>query len=814
MRALAAAGDRAGALAHERVHTALLRQELDVEPDEAVRAFAQALRAQPARVPPADAPVEVAPAERADVEPNAVVPNEVAPNEVAPNAAGPNAVGFVASDPGIRSRRAWPRLTLLAVIVPFVLAAALWSRWRGDQCGSAGPLDPARVVIVPFHVSGADASLGYLSEGMVDLLAAELTGDGGPAAVDPRTAISAWKRLTAKRRTATADDAVCVARALGVRHALIGSLTSLGGSRLVVSATVLDATTARREQATVTGTSDSLPALVGRLAAQLLVLEANVAEQHLAALGARTGPALRAYLDGRAVHRRGHDAEAVTQFARALDLDSTFALAALDLATATGMLQRLSACVNEVCRTFSTIPGYRDARPASDDRQFDRAVRLAWLGRASLSTRDLALLGALQGDHPGPSTAHEMLRAIEHASDVAPDNADTQYLVGLMLLYAGPTLDISDSRERATASFRQALALDSGYVAPLARLVDVAVSARDTAGTRRLGTLYLRRDSVGAAADYVRWRMAVGTGDERMHSALRARFDSLATETLKRILTVSQMDGVALEDADTAAALLVRRAADPLEKNLTLWNAHFLALNRGRPREAVRLLRLRRELEPTDYSYWQYTTLAWLLWDGDSAAAWTAMRARVARLAVDSLRTLSRVEAHGVRITIAQQAFWDVVTGDIAHAAVAARRVRRDHDQLADAIDALLATDARSVDAARLRARVDSVALQGCCVAVHWINLALERAYERAGLDSAALHAVRRGRWRFPPMFLSTYLREEGRLAARTGDRAGAVRAYRHYLALRSDPEPELRAEVARVQAELARLTATVPQKP
>ena len=49
-----------------------------------------------------------------------------------------------------------------------------------------------------------------------------------------------------------------------------------------------------------------------------------------------------------------------------------------------------------------------------------------------------------------------------------------------------------------------------------------------------------------------------------------------------------------------------------------------------------------------------------------------------------------------------------------------------------------------------------------------------------------------------------TYLREEGRLAALTGDRVGADRAYRRYLAIRIDPEPELRAQVAQVRADLA----------
>jgi len=80
------------------------------------------------------------------------------------------------------------------------------------------------------------------------------------------------------------------------------------------------------------------------------------------------------------------------------------------------------------------------------------------------------------------------------------------------------------------------------------------------------------------------------------------------------------------------------------------------------------------------------------------------------------------------------------------------------------------------------------------------------RAHEAAGRDADALRAVRRGVWRFPPQLLSTFLRDEGRLAAKLNDRAGAIRAYRHYLALRSDPEPELRAEVEQVRAELAEL--------
>ncbi len=55
-------------------------------------------------------------------------------------------------------------------------------------------------------------------------------------------------------------------------------------------------------------------------------------------------------------------------------------------------------------------------------------------------------------------------------------------------------------------------------------------------------------------------------------------------------------------------------------------------------------------------------------------------------------------------------------------------------------------------------------------------------------------------------MFLAAYLGMEGRLAERVGDHAGAIRAYEHYLALRSDPEPGLRPGRDSVRAELARI--------
>jgi hypothetical protein len=87
-------------------------------------------------------------------------------------------------------------------------------------------------------------------------------------------------------------------------------------------------------------------------------------------------------------------------------------------------------------------------------------------------------------------------------------------------------------------------------------------------------------------------------------------------------------------------------------------------------------------------------------------------------------------------------------------------------------------------------------------------DLTLVRSWEASGELHRALAAARRHSLHptSGPLGLAAMLRQEGRLAALTGDVRGAAAAYRHYLALRYDPEASLRPAVDSVRAELARL--------
>jgi hypothetical protein len=98
----------------------------------------------------------------------------------------------------------------------------------------------------------------------------------------------------------------------------------------------------------------------------------------------------------------------------------------------------------------------------------------------------------------------------------------------------------------------------------------------------------------------------------------------------------------------------------------------------------------------------------------------------------------------------------------------------------------------------------------GLRVAGNVANLLIARRFETQGDPVRALRAVRRRISNynyFHTMLLPAYLREEGGLAALTGDTVGAIRAYQHYLKLRDQPDPgPMTDQVREVKANLGEL--------
>jgi tetratricopeptide (TPR) repeat protein len=692
-----------------------------------------------------------------------------------------------------------PRLTWARALLGGLLAFALvflgaWlNAMFGGRSSGMEEHDPQLVAVVPFRVTGGDPSLAYLGEGMMDLLAAKLSGDVNPRAVDPRLVLDAWRSMKGAESAApTRWEALELARSLGAGYALVGWVvgTPVG---LVLNAELLSGET--QVQADVEGPADSLTSLVDRLAARLLLREAGEQGERLATLTSTSLPALHAYLNGQVEYRNGRYGEAVRYFELALEEDSTFALAGLGLASSAYWAVGLGGTWSE-------------------------GLVRAWEHRERLSARDRGLLMAWLGPRfPAPPTWAQRLQGWEQAIEAMPGRPEAWYEAGDVLFHYGAVLDVESPRQRARAYFERTVELDSTFVAPLGHLVELAALTGDTAAVRDLGDRYFALDSVGGTADYLRWRVACALEDGARINELRERFQQMSALSLRRILRSAQRDLLELGAIDEAAAALEGKTETRRAHWGSLTELHDAVANAGRPSEALRITVSQVDLQPAPRMHLRTRVRDALYWDGDREAGAAAVRELAAFADAPLASDPEERNAQFEDICIVEQ--WRLWNGELSHAESATRRLLSaqtpaDSDttvvynqECAVLLQALLANAEDRPDADAALSRLESLARAGPASLFNtaYVNLVLARLLEARGDRVGALAAVRRLGYPSAP-FLSSYLREEGRLAALIGDREGAIRAYRHYLALRADPEPVLAADVEAVRAELERLVA------
>ena len=805
MRALVAAGDRAAALQFARNYERMVREELESPPDHGVSEYLAQLRTDPTLGHSLSAivsPVPDSPGTSDDrPEPTHIAAAPSTPPHGTLQQPRPRA-------PRHPGRQRWS----FALIASLTLAGALGGEWRLARLRALSvdaPLDTGVVAVLPWRSLTDEAALRPVVERAAELARLLLPGDGGV-----RVVRVCPERRTRRTDSPTIEDALIAGRAAGAGQILLGDVapTRDGVSLNASLLSVADRQTLA--VLTVAGPVDSLSALVDHLMAAMLAARAHVADGVAPSALTRSSRAMHAYVAGLAAHRRGEDVTAVADFDRALEADSGFVLAAFERATAPGWLVRYWSLDRDAWRTSPLSFGTWTLANQGDAERWLAATDIAWHGRSQLSDRQRAVLEALRGaGFPRPVSARVALVDWEHAVERASDVAEAQRNLGLLLLHQGLALGLPDSRVRAAAAFRAALALDADDLAALAGLVEVAALDGDTAALPDLAARYIARDSAGARADYVRWRVGVLTHNDTLLHPLEAHLESLRTETLDRTAWASQVSGVALDDADRASAEILRRTAGTAQRRIALFHATALALNRGRPEQALRLQDELRQLVRTDEPdvFWERRIENALFADGDTAAAVEAVReATHASDSEPSDASTSTFE----RERLAHRAFvlatWRLANGDTGGVTTAIASLRRAsstgavRDEAA-ILDAQLAVATHRADALKALGALDSLVLLGCCQP-KWLGIVAARLHERLGDAVGALRVLRAGAWAYAPHFWPEYLREERWLAMRIHDHAGAARADRLFLALRSAPEPTRRAEVEWVRAELARL--------
>lgn len=801
MEALVAAGDPGGALQHASIHATLLREELDIEPNESVAELARSLRQSPTPRLRADAPLPVAVAEPA-------IALEGAPDgsretlEIARAADrdAPSAEVFNATPSRHQAQKKWGWLRVAALFaVASVLVAAGFSmgRIRPESMTPSPPPLRQRLVVAPFRVVGAAPSLAFLREGIVELLSTRLADDSVARSIDAGAVLGAWHSAgLAPAVDVPRATIVSLASRLGAERVVVGGVVGTQ-QRLVLRATLLNVPAATvASQAMVEGSADSLTALVDRLAARLLVVEAGEDER----LGNHTTTsltALRAYLSGQAAFRRNDYSSALSEYEKALSADSSFALAALRAAVAADRV---------------------------DDAVRAKAITaLAWKFRTELSGRDQALLSSLAGSaYPAPTARADQVANWRQNADLAPRSAEAWFSFGERLFHDGATAGLRGTFETAANALSRALIADSLYV-PAGELL-VQLSANGIAGAAVSPTLHglVLSDSTSAMAPFLRWREAIATGDVKAQRAVVNEMSDLSPAVLRVLALASQFDAVGLDDGARAIQLLKEKAGrNRSQLTDALLGEHALALNSGRTGGATQAITAMPPSLADPRATARLKILDEIFGNGDTSAAGEGARELEKRLAAAEAdhrrdRSSNISDQCVLGQWYAAHGQWENVTPHIEWLRKPSAGAASGPGAVCAAfLDAEVAVTTRRPDARSRLAQLDSVVLTVRVVGdlAAYAPLWLAQLHERSGDIGGALDAVQRRQYMsdWSP-YLAAMLGQQGRWAEMLGDRPTAVAAYRKYLALRAAPDSALQPQRDSVRAAVDRLSSSNSQ--
>jgi serine/threonine-protein kinase len=331
---------------------------------------------------------------------------------------------------------------------PDTSAPASLGAARHPSPPAAGTLARNVLAVCAFVVRGA-RDLGYLGEGMIDLLSNALDGAGDLRTVDPRAVLAA---PLPDIDASDSGDVDPLARAVGAGLIVSGTVIR-AGDKIRVSA-VLRRTgegTLGRVEAQAIG-EDGLFGAVDELARGLVTLLSQAPGNYPAQLAARTSgswPALKAFLQGEHDFRLGRHTRAMAAFERATELDAGFALAHYRLA-GTRAAAAMLVPARQACDAAHEFAG---SLSTSAQRMIE--AQDAWLhGRLALAEQRY---GAVVAEHP--------------------DNVEAWYLLGDVLFHGNPCRGRSPVEARP--ALQRALSLDGTHVGALGKLARIAAIEDD-----------------------------------------------------------------------------------------------------------------------------------------------------------------------------------------------------------------------------------------------------------------------------------------------------------------------------------------------
>jgi len=770
MENLDRAGDRAEALRYAAAHSMLLEAELAAAADPLVLALAERLRSSPRPRGATKDPKTADVSGRSSTVAASLEPTRRRASRFSAN-----------------RRSLWNRR---GVRVGLVAAAAMSIVGAIAMRGRAPTIVANRIAVVPFRVASTDPSLGTLRDGLVELLSLELTGDVGPSAVDAGESLRAWRRVSGSDDPATEAMARDVARRVRAGRVIIGSVVGTA-DRFTISASIVDVATGDNAMPTirVTGTIDSLAAVVAELAANVQARSAGT--WRLASSGGlspNTG-ALRAYLRGMVAYRKSKWTEAGTALYEAIQIDSTFTAAAYRF-----------ALIHAIIAPITPL-----GLPPSRDERMTRLYQSLWHQRGALGADQRRLLEAVADSHYVLWRA-PALPKLERVVTLVSNSPEAWDILGDDYYHAGALAGRADWRARAKEAFLRARALDPVIAVNARRhLVDLAFLDGDAREHSRfaMAAAGVRRD------EYLRYQSAVLRNDRAEIAEARIAYS--------RAWARNDVDGIdwALEgltlpqhELDSLLVQLERDAVTPDQRaNVQRWSVDA-AMMEGRPSRATAILYRLNRMDTVAVltaliDYAMRDSMAAVVLPSTDAVNSNAQLHPVGCNA--ALARMRRGDSSGVADLLATLPPMDV-RSPAADAVLSLRRGLVAQAALCGQVLAGIQSASTGAASARLH-RADSLMLFTPLNYADFWNYDIALALARQGEYGAAASAVRR---RFvdllPEPRLVLALRQEGRWAALAGDTASAIAAYRHYLLWRESPEVEFISQRDSVRAELAAL--------
>jgi tetratricopeptide (TPR) repeat protein len=464
----------------------------------------------------------------------------------------------------------WGRAILGGVVALSLLfgGAGAYVLLTGTRAPGFGPAElgadvaAAGIAVVPFNVTGGQ-ELDLWREGMVDVLSTNLDGMGGFRAIDSRTVMARWRERVDGEGAPELRTALEVAGSTGARFGLVGNLVgSPAGVRL--SADVYDLSTGGKiTQSYVEGSADEVLSLVNRLTVDLTrqMLAAtgqNVMQSpRTAGITTESLEALRHYLDGEAAYRKADFAASSAAFERAVDADSTFALAWYRLSSSYAWMEDLSS----------------DVSARAGKRVEELADRLPMRERA-------LVLAVRRGVNDGDLSAVDDLRQM---TSKYPDDPEVWFELGEFYRHVGIQAGIGTDAD-ALDVLRRAVALDPTFAPYYIHLIGSLLGANEQAEATNALATYLSLAG-GEAGPPLTLAVALFGGDPAARAAALEGLDSVPEGVLFRLASeVPWFDGL---DPDGALEFF-RGAARATGHPAFLQMASTVLLSRGRIREAAR----------------------------------------------------------------------------------------------------------------------------------------------------------------------------------------------------------------------------------